>query len=674
MHEPNPPTATHDHPWPRGGSRRLAWAIVFLIVALIVAARLIGLDRAPPGFAVAEARGALAARSIGGDFLPLLPDPTRGHGDAPLFLWVVRLIGELAGWGVAGPRLAAALRGLLTVAGCALWHRRALGTVWSIAGALLVGTSFWQLMFSRQAAPEIATAAGAAIGLWCLWEGNSRTPAGSRWHAAWYTAAGAAIALGAYAGPAGFVMLPAAVVIGAVLAWRGAERRDRTGLPVALATLLLVAAPLIGQTLSDPDRLRQRFEQDWNRDGTPEQVRGPADGAVGYAISARSIMLLGYDAQAVNLPGRPLLDPMLAGCAILGLLVLVRRPGDRLHATALLWLCGSLVTPALVAPGHPGLLLPATPVLFLLPLLGLRAIHGRLIARRGTAARLAPVVVAVALVVTSGWSLYDYFVRWSGSAATYHAFHGDVRASLDAASELPGAAPISYATNPAIAPIVATLAPDRALHTFDSRNSLPLPAEGGRFLVFSRSAQPPATLLRYLAGQPSDVGTTPDGEPAWQVWRVGQPTRQTLPYTLPVIHFPEDVDLIGFDVAPDLGDVEATGRLPDPPRMRVTLVWRVPYGAPPLVARARLAPADRSDEPRLVQFADVPISAAPPTPDASGQHELLVVELIVVVPSTPDRVADVQVGLLTADGTLLPPTGPTSGGYAYLNRVQYVAE
>jgi hypothetical protein len=675
MHELDLPSPTRDDRRPR-----LAGVTVPLAIAGgvgIVVARLAALDSAPPGFAVAEARGALAAQAIGRDYLPLLPDATRDAGDSPLFLWVVRLTGELAGWGVTGPRLAAALFGLLAVAGCALWYRRALGPGWAVAGALLAGTSFWQLVSSRQATPEIATAAGAAAGLACLWEGHARAFAGTR-RLTWYAAAGATVALGAYAGPAGLVLLPVAVAAGAVLTRRGDDAgSDRTGLLVALAALLLVAAPLLVQTFADPGTLRAGLEQDWDRDGATEQLRDPADIVTGYAISARSIAHMGYDAQAVNLPGRALLDPLLALWAVAGLLVALRRPGDRLHGVALIWLAGSLLTPAIVAPGHPGLLLPVTPVLFLLALLGLRAAQAWVVARSSWAARLAPAIVVASVAVSASWSLYDYAARWAPSDATWRAFDGDVRASLEAAGQLPGAAPVAYATSPAIAPIVDYLGADLALRTFDGDSTLPLPAEGGRFLVFSRSAEPPATLLRYLAGAPRTTGTTPDGESAWQAWHAGQAARETLPYTLPVIHFPGGVDLIGFDVGPDFGDIETTGQLPDPPRMRVTLIWRVPLGAPPLVARVRLVPVVAPDDPALARFADVALVTAPPTPDEPGRHELIVVEGIVAVPPTPDGIADVQAGLLAPDGTLLPPTSPagaSSGDYAYLNRVQYVAE
>lgn len=676
-----------------------ATLLVTLVTGLVAAlARLPWLASSPPGFSLAEARVTLAARDLAvGDLL----HPHSGSLDSqqPLFSALVWLTGSLAGFEVTGPRLAAALLGIVAAIGCALWHRHALGSWAGIVGGLLAGTAFPWLVLSRQARPAIGAAAFAALGLWCLWEslgprGPDRDPSARRgW---WAIAAGILFGLGVDSHPA---LLPALIVApagAAFLIWRGADNRRNTPgygwLIAAAACLLLVASPVIVDSLSGSGAIRQRLEQDWNGDGQVERLREPFAAISGYGETLRVIGWSGHGAATLGTPGRPLLDPLLLIWMLAGLAVVIARPLAPLHGLAIVWLIGFGAIPALLDPGNSALLMPLTPVLFLLPPLGLLAgwelvrERGRLITRFGIA------LATVSVIGSAGWSLFGY-VEWTRSDTTYVAFHAGLREALAAVDRLtPGTSPVYVATNPvSTGPLLDIFGPsgpeqgpshssDRTQRAIGNQSTLVVPAGGVGYLVTTASDPLSPGLQQYLDGQtPVQTGTTPEGAPAWQTWTVGQPVRDRLPWTLPVFRFPDGFELAGFDIHPDLGDVATTGQLPDPPRVLVTLVWNIPRGATPHIARVRLLPVDPAAgvPDQSATSATTILTASPPIEAGNRGREIVVVELSVPVPESPDLIVEVQAGLSRGDGGILPPIdagADAAGDYVRLNRVQYVRD
>jgi len=677
-----------------------ATLLVALVSGLVAAStRLPWLTTSPPGFSLAEARAALHARDLTASDL-LLPQTGPLDSQEPLFSGLLWLTGSLTGWDVDGARLAAALLGIIAAVACALWHRRALGPLAGLAGGLLAATSFPWLVLSRQAQPAIGAAAFAALGLCCLWEGLGPCEPDTDHFVStrrgwWIVAAGLLFGLGLYAHPS---LLPALIVAPATAAWliwrSGSNRRNKPApgwLIAGLACLLLVATPLIVASLNDPGDLRQRLEQDWNGDGRAEHLAGPLATTAGYGDTLLSLGWSGHDAATLGTPGRSLLDPILLIWSIAGLAVVLARPLAPLHGVALLWLAGFALPAALLDPGNPALLMPLTPILFLLPLLGLRAgwrvahQHGKLATRLG-------VLLAIGSVAGSmAWSLVAY-TNWTHSDTTYFAFNADLRDALAAADGLTSQTTPAYvATTPEHAPLLEYLTssqhrtedaarPGQVLRTIDSQTTLIIPANGTGYLITTASSPLSPALLQLLAGQPAiETGTTPAGSVAWQIWAVGQTARDRLPWTLPALGFPDGFELAGYDIRPDLGDVATTGRLPDPPRVVVTLVWNVPRGATAHIAHVRLLPSglDSGDPEQTATTAASWLTASPPVAAGNRGRELIIVQMSLPVPDSPDLIVEVQAGLSRADGSIQPPTsaGPNAAGdYVLLNRVQYIPD
>jgi|GEM_PF-1193306 len=671
-------------------ARRWTTPLVALLAGLLAATlRLPWLASSPPGFSLAEAWAALAARDHpASDWL--LPNVGPLDTQEPVFTALLWMTGTLAGWGVDGARLAAALSGIIAAVACALWYRRALGPLAGVIGGTLIAVEFPWLILSRQAQPAITAATLAAVGLWCLWEGlgparpdDRSTPSANRgW---WVIAAAIAFGLGFSAHP---TMLPALVIvplIAAILYWHpdtGPSRPAPSWLLGSLACLLLLATPVAIQAITSPDDFRDRIEQDWDGNGLPDRLAGPIETLNGYGETLLSITWTGHDTATLGGPDRPLLDPLLLLWSIAGLLALVARPRNPLHQVAALWLLGFSLPAALLDPGNPALLAPALPVLTLLPLLGVDAAIA--IAQRHRPASIGPtkIVIGVTLVGSLVWSLIAYR-DWTDSDTTYHAFDAGLRDALAAVDDLaPGSAPVYIATTPAKAPLLDYLGPtgehDRIQRAIDHRNTLVVPADGVGYIVTTDAEPLPADLRRLLEGQqPVESGTTPSGNPGWQLWIAGHDVRDGLPWTLPALSFTDGFNLAGFDIQPDLGDVATTGRLPDPPRVIVTLVWDVPRGATPHIARVRLVPTESASgiPEEDATLAEAWLTTSPPIAAGNRGRELVIVRMSIPVPESPDLIVEVQAGLTRADGTVQIPTngGPSSAGdYVILNRVQYV--
>lgn len=634
-------------------SPRMQTALMLLPVLILAAVlRLPGLATDPPGFRQDEATVALAAQQIERDAFPIyFTDDT----DAlePLFPYVVNLTSQLAGWGVVGPRLAAALLGILAAITCSLWYRQMLGLGWGLAGGLLVATSFWQLMFSRQAVPAIAMAAVGAFGLWAL----SKAIAHRRLLAApsgWYGVAGIAFGLGIYTDVAMRATIPAVILIGLFLLYKrhsAITAVDRRGLLLGMVVMLLVAAPLLSYFWENPDTFRLGIASGtdiWNR----------------VTTTLSTLVWSGEDTRAQNIPGRPLLGPILIAWGVVGLALAVRRPGRAIHGVALIWFFGMLVSVMIVAPGDHGQLLALTPALFLFPLLGMRAALQQARARSAHWARITAALIVLSVAASATWSIYSYFWSWSPAPETYTAMRGDVREAVEQIAALPpDDIPVYFSTG-SHGRIVRYLAPGRTRRDFDDPRNLPLPAEGSAYLIAPASADLDKLLATYLGPESLvTAGTGPDGDPAYRMWFIDDRVRNRLPYAVPAISFEGGYQLVGFEVTPQ--ETSAAGLW-----VNVVLALQVPAGSDPAWALARF------DLPGADPANDYGHPVQPAPGYVAQGHELILVRITMPFPESPEMVADLQAALQTLDRAYLAPSGPNvqviDGTHALLNAIGYI--
>lgn len=660
------------------------------VVALLT--RLPGLDTSPPGFAIDEARAAGYARSVGTNEgpVPLLPDSTEPGERDPLFAWALKLTGSVSGWSVAGARMATALAGVMVALCCGLWMRRALGTVWGLTGGLLVATSFWQMTLGRQVSAGMTGLALLALGTLLLWHGLDigRVRAGGR-VARWvrFAPAGVAFGLAVYAFAPLLAFVPALVLACGMLAWRTSRERgdvDWRALGAGLAVLLAIVTPAGIDAALHPGEAGARIESGFTNPDPDGASLDPAAVAGGLATTIESLFWRGPDDARIHLAGRGLLDPLLSLWTVLGIAYALRFVTRPLHAFALTWLLVCLALSAAISPGHPELLLAATPAIFLFPVLALRSAHAWARSRGSLSREVALVLVAGTVIASAAWSIVDYTGRWSSSTETWEAFNGDVRDALGALAQLSGEAEPVYISSWGAEPLIGFLPTERPVIQVDGRVSIVIPQASSHYIIIPRSTPPDVTLLRYVTGsgpdrtdQPTASGLGPDGATAWEIWPVGQGARERLPLTLPTIRFPNRIQLTGFAFAPDFGDVARTGTLPDPPRLIATLVWSVPLDIEPIDVEVRLVPAD----PLLGDLTETASDRLTTGTNIGDEREagrtgrvIVLQRLSIVVPQTDDMVMDIEIALRDAEGTPRPAYGPRqflSGEYVFLNRVQY---
>ncbi len=653
----------------RGMSPARQSVTVALVITLFAAMpRLAGLARWTPGFRIEEASLALMAQRVERGNLPIFFG-TGQDAILPFFPYLVKVTGAIGGWGVFAPRLAAALCGIAAAVFVALWLVRALGPWWGLAGGLLVATSFWQIMFSRQALAPASAAMFASLGLWLAWIGldrGMRQPSLKilrRRDLPWYIAAGVAFGLGFYTDP-GYTVVPAVVLLtSGLLAFNQQRSRpdaDALGPALLILTMVIVMTPLAGYFLEYPQDFRRSLDL---AAGLPDDLANTGDDV------ASGLLGLGWDGSErpeVNLPGRPLLDPILVFWALAGLVAALRHPIRAFEGTLLIWLAAGVFAIGLAGGNDPALYLSLTPVIFALPVLGMRAIWRLAGSRDRRFGRAAVMVIVLSVAASAGWSSYAYFWQWTGSVETYEAMRGDVRDAIDALAELPDDDIPVYVAAGDAGRIVRYLAPERARHDVESLDQISLAVDDDAYLIAPRSTQPVPQLRVYLSRDDLvQTGSGADGETAYRIWLVGPRTRETLPYAVPAIPFENGWSLPGFDAR------AAPTRVGAQPEIEVVLLWEVPRDADPYTVEVRLVP---TGNPARDAITTANVEVHPwKHPEIDGGEYLLVYAQL-PFPDSPDQTASLQVGLRDPSTGEISPAllNAQDGGYAFLNDLHIV--
>jgi hypothetical protein len=242
---------------------------------------------------------------------------------------------------------------------------------------------------------------------------------------------GATLGLGLYCSPSYWVVPAALAVLLLIVLWR--ERsvpvRSVAFLSVlAAGAFLMTAAPLIAYAARKPDYYFARAVE--TADPLPE-----ADGSI-FTVRdnlQRVLFMLHFrgDRQARhNLPGRPMLDPIMGVAFLIGLYVLLRtlRTDAPLKVGALMfWLLLLLPSALTSAAPHAMRTVGAVPAVCLISAMGISAVMDA--AGRSAALRAAgfPSLLAVAvLAIVTAWNYDDYFREWGHDRVVAEEFSADI--------------------------------------------------------------------------------------------------------------------------------------------------------------------------------------------------------------------------------------------------------
>jgi hypothetical protein len=492
-------------------------------------------------------------------------------GREPLFMYsVAGLFGLTGGHTVWSLRFTSVLWGMLGLAVTLVYARRLLSEGAALVAAALMATSFWFLMAARLGLEPIALLSLAAAFLYFLDRGLARESLPS------FVVAGLVGGLAVYtylAARALFLLIPLLLIYEGIVwiclrrsasgrlqqantrplesslqavgdsggnnrlkppvrskRWlsSGQETRRLAGLLATLAVMLAVCAPLLvyltGHSATADGRVRELG------DAIVSAGRGDLKPILATAFDTfRSILWAGSQALPYhyNIPGRPVLQPILAIFFMIGLIAAVARLRERreylLLAALLLGLAPSLLTGA-DALYMRGII--ALSLLFILAARGMwvaGSLAGRLLSRfRLEASAALPALVAVLLAGLLVWHAADsaaaYFVRWAGAEQTQRIYNADFRAAARYLEE-----------NPADAGREVFIGTDRLLD-LDSRTYLlyeppctdvswfflpespALPREGAALYLMPANAEtPPSLQLVAEAGVEQFVLPGPGG-------------------------------------------------------------------------------------------------------------------------------------------------------------------
>jgi Dolichyl-phosphate-mannose-protein mannosyltransferase len=457
-------------------NHRRRWVAVARVGLFLVAWALLlfRLNDVPPGFQHDQTFTSLDALDVlRGHFPIYFP---ANFGREPLFMYsVAGVFGVTGGHFVWSLRFAAVLWGMLGLATTLVLARRYLTEGAALVAAALMATSFWFLMAARLGLEPIALLPLSMAFLYLLNRGLARPSLPS------LTMAGLAGGLAVYTYLAArplYLVIPL-LLIYEVVVWLRLRRSSRgptheetrrlIGLLLALAVMLAVSGPLLVYLQTKPQVA----------DGRVRELGGPLAAALRGDLrpilanafdTIRSILWAGSRALPYhyNIPGRVVLQPILAIFFVVGLIVSALRVRERqeylLLGALLLGIAPNLLT------GADALFMRAIyalPLLFILVARGLWASGSQVgrvfstaspgpptLARAGRSSgpwRVLPMLAGVMLAGLLIWHAVDngtgYFLRWADAEPTQRIYNADFRAAARYLDEHPAGGDVFIGTD-----------------------------------------------------------------------------------------------------------------------------------------------------------------------------------------------------------------------------------
>lgn len=346
----------------------------------------------------------------------------RNNGREPMMLYAEALVSLVTGPNILAAKLAAAAFGIVSIPAFYLLGRelsghvgdmraRRVGLIAAAIGAFL----FWHVHFSRIGLRAITLPLFLALGLALAARATRRSStvlaalSGLAFGLSLYTYTAARLTPLVVAAAFGIPLVGAAAI-----ARRTTARRTTAG----LAAYASVALPLLIYYIRNPDLVGGRASAVSILN--PDVSRGDPFGASidGFTLTLGSIVSTGTRSAMENIPGRPLLDPIIAAACLIGIIVIATRLVRRDWRSAMLpWTLLVMALPSALAVNPPGFsrvsgMIP--------PLIAIAAIG----LDRATD-RIGPLALVAALVGSLAFTSHDYFVRWAPSDDAFRAMMED---------------------------------------------------------------------------------------------------------------------------------------------------------------------------------------------------------------------------------------------------------
>ncbi|MEA3309579.1 MAG: glycosyltransferase family 39 protein [Chloroflexota bacterium] len=403
--------------------------LLWLAMASGAFLRLYLIGSLPAGLTVDEAYHGLDALDIIAGARPVF-QPTN-FGREALFDYLVVPFIWLLGEGGLPIHLTSVTIGILTLPVIYLLGEELFAAAESSAlrrwGALfaaeVAALSYWHLNWSRYGVRAILVPLCSALTFYFLWRAfrtNSRFD---------FVLAGIALGLGAYTYHP-LRLLPLLVLAAFFYQWRSGQRAYRSdwrNLVVVTLTSLLVFFPLGYYFITHPETFLLRAKQVYVLDGA--QSVSDVLNALGQSVwrTVAAFLTHGGMEPMHNILGRPLLNPFLATCFVLGGLISLWRWRNPQNALLCSWWAIMLVPAALSTSGAIGrrVIGAFVPTILLLTL-GVFRSWDWVVAHGGRESKWRvrgfQILIGLGLLYTGGLTYYQYFIVWPAEANLFRPF------------------------------------------------------------------------------------------------------------------------------------------------------------------------------------------------------------------------------------------------------------
>lgn len=624
----------------------LVWSglIGIVLIALIAGiGRLLHLTTYPPGLADAEFDHGLLARQAS-DFGIRSAMENAETLSIPLVA-VIAAIGTITGFDAETPRIAAAIFGALSILFTGLWAFRAMGPVWGIAAAAVLGGSFWHILFSRLAIGSIVAACALAAFCWLLTEAAHRRDQAAL---PWYLFAGIAAGVGFLSAPA-FRLLPL-VLIGA-LAVCLYQLRQNTGPSEARNWLISTAAAYLTISpylISHRDDLHQ-----WTPWATTPGLPGENQTtiptlATAIIDTATSLVIPGDRYIEMNLPGDAWLSVLMIPWAVIGILGLIRawnHPDLQQHfSVGIGVLISVLLGVSAVDAGHPGQVLILGPALAVVTVFGIQTVIRW---ARVTTVRYALISLAIVGILGQAFiSVQSYVDEWAPDPDTAPHFNASVIDALLATASLDTNELVIINADGYEMVRDYFRTPGRIL--FQSHpDALPFPEGEDGYLITANGDIPLEDRLARLS-----LPTGLRDDTRIRLYRLDGRIREEMPLSVPTVQYPNGPILHGNSEPSRIGDDS----------VEVLIAFKSPAQSPQFSVETRL---------RTSGVSPITTSTTTVLPANPLQGRLFQVLRVRLELPDQDQPLDLEIRLRRDDDTIVPVGGMTDDGFFVLNRYTF---
>lgn len=519
--------------------------ITIIIVGILL--RFTALTQAPPGLTHDEADHALDALGVLNGIRPLYF--TVGYGREPLYDYVTSIIMLIAGPSYIASRLTAAAFGLALMVLVYAFVRQASGNPWlALATMAAICVGFWAVMHSRAALRSITLPtiyAASALALWRAFrvtvEPDFRIEL-RRASWGWFVLSGILLGTSIYTYLAARVMwaVVPALFVYLLIIYRRQVVKLLIGLPIVLGTALAVAVPLILYLRNNPSAEVRISQLASPLDSLLAGDPGPL--LTNVLAGLQIVFISGDDLWLYNIPGRPLLTPLLGVLFVVGFVIALEnilRPHRRvrqgsvtqvqafrmtsLNAWMLLTAAAGIV-PALVVGigGSSTRVIGMMPALYYFPALGVwKLSEWADSATEQHGARVVWGSYSLIIAVVLGITVHQYFHVWANARDVRVAYHTtliETLRELEQRDDLGQDIALSTITpGPFHDSAVATVwlkRDDLDLRWFDGRSALVVPASDSGTWIFPEIADLNQKLTWWMVQEDSyrldSLETRPD--------------------------------------------------------------------------------------------------------------------------------------------------------------------